>query len=62
MQMIHNFVAPLRKFKENTRDLLFTCGTTVPELTGNKNLTCLDTIRPLLGMMPAAVSVGQKKT
>ena len=40
----------LRKFKQITSELLFTCGTTVPELTGNKdllqlyirgNLTCL---------------------
>ena len=27
----------LRKFKQITNDLLFTCDTTVPELTGNKN-------------------------
>ena len=27
------------KFKQITRDVLFTCGTTVPDLTGNKNLS-----------------------
>ena len=65
----------IRKFKQITSDLLFTCGTNVPELTGNKNLsqlhirgslTCLIPVEKLqycilLGTMPELFSLWFKK-